>query len=97
MDKRLADKLAAENLDFIQFAWRWVNCLLIRELPFPLSFRLVRAVPSWLAHLPCVHMGMFKRASRWQANNSCLWAGLCFACSFWRQLSHDHLNPNAPT
>lgn len=43
-DSKLADRLAAEHLDFIQFAWRWVNCLLIRELPFHLSFRLVRVL-----------------------------------------------------
>ncbi|GAX82630.1 hypothetical protein CEUSTIGMA_g10056.t1 [Chlamydomonas eustigma] len=36
----LAQQLEGENIDFIQFAWRWVNCLLIREVPFELSFRL---------------------------------------------------------
>lgn len=27
-------------MDFIQFALRWVNCLLVRELPFSLAVRL---------------------------------------------------------
>lgn len=36
----LAQRLEEESIDFIQFAWRWVNCLLIREVPFELSFRL---------------------------------------------------------
>ncbi|KAG1680434.1 hypothetical protein FOA52_015527 [Chlamydomonas sp. UWO 241] len=36
----LSARMAEENVDFIQFAWRWANCLLIREVPFELSFRL---------------------------------------------------------
>ena len=40
VDEPMAAHLEAENIDFIQFAWRWVNCLLIREMPFHLSFRL---------------------------------------------------------
>jgi hypothetical protein len=33
--------LEEQGLQFIQFAWRWVNCLLVREVPYQLSFRLV--------------------------------------------------------
>ncbi|KAL6749418.1 rab-GTPase-TBC domain-containing protein [Haematococcus lacustris] len=40
MEPELTRRLLAEKLDFIQFAWRWVNCLLVRELPFHLAFRL---------------------------------------------------------
>ncbi len=31
----LAQRLEEENIAFIQFAWRWVNCLLIREASTP--------------------------------------------------------------
>jgi TBC1 domain family member 2 len=30
----------AEGVEFMQFAFRWVNCLLLRELPFALGVRL---------------------------------------------------------
>ena len=40
IDAPLAAHLAAQSVDFIQFAFRWVNCLLIRELPFHLAIRL---------------------------------------------------------
>jgi hypothetical protein len=29
-----------EGIDFLQFAFRWVNCLLIREVPFGAALRL---------------------------------------------------------
>lgn len=29
-----------EGISFFQFAFRWVNCMLIRELPFQVSIRL---------------------------------------------------------
>lgn len=32
--------LDQQGVDFIQFAFRWVNCLLVRELPFVLGIRL---------------------------------------------------------
>ncbi|KAA8491482.1 GTPase-activating protein gyp1 [Porphyridium purpureum] len=32
--------LLSEGLDFIQFAFRWMNCLLMRELPFVLIVRI---------------------------------------------------------
>ena len=40
VDGRLGDHLVAEGLDYIQFAFRWVNCLLQREMPFGLCARL---------------------------------------------------------
>ncbi|KAG2452579.1 hypothetical protein HYH02_002816 [Chlamydomonas schloesseri] len=39
-EAEVSDHLEAENVDFIQFALRWVNCLLVRELPFCLALRL---------------------------------------------------------
>lgn len=39
--KRLAAHLDAQGLDnYLQFAFRWVNCLLAREVPFSLAVRL---------------------------------------------------------
>jgi hypothetical protein len=32
--------LEGEGIDFLQFAFRWVNCLLIREVPFRGAIRL---------------------------------------------------------
>jgi hypothetical protein len=32
--------LEKEGIDFLQFAFRWVNCLLIREVPFNAAIRL---------------------------------------------------------
>jgi hypothetical protein len=40
VEEPLAAHLEAEGLQFIQFAFRWVNCLLLREVPFPLAIRL---------------------------------------------------------
>jgi TBC1 domain family member 2 len=40
VDEPLAQQLDKEGLDFIQFAFRWVNCLLLREVPFHLGIRL---------------------------------------------------------
>lgn len=36
----IVSKLEAEGIDFLQFAFRWVNCLLIREVPFSAAIRL---------------------------------------------------------
>jgi hypothetical protein len=38
--ERLAAHLEAEGVDFLQFAFRWVNCLLVREVPFDAGLRL---------------------------------------------------------
>lgn len=32
--------MEGEGIDFLQFAFRWVNCLLIREVPFAAALRL---------------------------------------------------------
>jgi TBC1 domain family member 2 len=40
VDNPLHAHLEQEGLDFMQFAFRWMNCLLMRELPFPLIVRV---------------------------------------------------------
>lgn len=40
VEEPVAAHLESEGLQFIQFAFRWVNCLLLREVPFPLAVRL---------------------------------------------------------
>ena len=40
IDEPLAAHLEGQGLDFLQFAFRWVNCLLVRELPFAVGVRL---------------------------------------------------------
>ena len=32
--------METEGLEFLQFSFRWVNCLLLREIPFELGLRL---------------------------------------------------------
>ncbi len=36
----MVEHLNNEGLEFIQFAFRWVNCLLLREVPFHQGIRL---------------------------------------------------------
>lgn len=36
----IVNHLEAEGIDFLQFVFRWVNCLLIREVPFCAAMRL---------------------------------------------------------
>lgn len=40
VEEPVAAHLEKEGLQFIQFAFRWVNCLLLREVPFALAVRL---------------------------------------------------------
>lgn len=40
VDAPLKRHLDEEGLDFMQFAFRWMNCLLMREMPFPLIVRI---------------------------------------------------------
>lgn len=46
VDATLCAHLEQEGLDFLQFAFRWMNCLLMRELPFNL---IVRVWDTYLA------------------------------------------------
>eukprot|EP00741_Cyanophora_paradoxa_P021397 tig00021350_g20656.t1 len=40
LDARLFSHLEAQHLEFLQFAFRWMNCLFLRELSLPLIVRL---------------------------------------------------------
>ncbi|CAL5224636.1 g7354 [Coccomyxa viridis] len=40
IDEPFTQHLESEGLEFPQFTFRWVNCLLIREIPFKLAIRL---------------------------------------------------------
>ena len=40
IDKGLYDHLVQENITFMQFAFRWMNCLLMRELELNCIVRL---------------------------------------------------------
>ena len=40
VDSQLVRHLDAQQVQFIHFAFRWMNCLLMRELPLPLIVRL---------------------------------------------------------
>ncbi|XP_008800378.3 TBC1 domain family member 22B-like isoform X2 [Phoenix dactylifera] len=40
IDERVSRHMEEEGLEFLQFAFRWLNCLLIREIPFHLVTRL---------------------------------------------------------
>jgi len=40
IDSPLHEHLKAQNVQFIQFAFQWMNCLLTREVPMPLVVRM---------------------------------------------------------
>ncbi|GAA0144321.1 GTPase-activating protein [Lithospermum erythrorhizon] len=40
IDERVSTHMEEQGLEFLQFAFRWFNCLLIREIPFHLVTRL---------------------------------------------------------
>jgi len=40
IDDKLFAHLESEGLDFMQFSFRWMNCLLLREFPLPCVIRL---------------------------------------------------------
>jgi hypothetical protein len=40
IDASLCAHLAKEQVTFMQFAFRWMNCLLVREFPLPITLRL---------------------------------------------------------
>lgn len=46
VDAQLCAHLEEQGLDFLQFAFRWMNCLLMRELPFAV---IVRVWDTYLA------------------------------------------------
>ncbi len=40
IDEPICQHMETEGLEFLQFSFRWVNCLLLREIPFQLGLRL---------------------------------------------------------
>ncbi|KAJ1939840.1 GTPase-activating protein, partial [Linderina pennispora] len=40
INRPLADHLSAEGIEFIQFAFRWINCLLMREVSLANTVRM---------------------------------------------------------
>jgi hypothetical protein len=40
IDSKLYDHLGTLGVDFLQFSFRWINCLFLRELPVPMAIRL---------------------------------------------------------
>lgn len=40
IDQKLYEHLEQQGLDFLQFSFRWMNCLMLREFPFPCVIRL---------------------------------------------------------
>lgn len=40
IDEKLFNHLEEQGLDFLQFSFRWMNCLLLREFPLPCVIRL---------------------------------------------------------
>jgi len=40
IDQKLYEHLESQGLDFLQLSFRWMNCLLLREFPFPCVIRL---------------------------------------------------------
>lgn len=52
IDDRLAKHLESENVEYMQFSFRWMNCLLMREL----SMRsVIRMWDTYLVSTPCTH------------------------------------------
>lgn len=49
---RLAAHLEAENVEFMQFAFRWMNCLLMREISVQNTIRMWDTYLVSLALLP---------------------------------------------
>eukprot|EP01113_Clastostelium_recurvatum_P033114 TRINITY_DN4343_c0_g2_i3.p1 TRINITY_DN4343_c0_g2~~TRINITY_DN4343_c0_g2_i3.p1 ORF type:complete len:281 (+),score=70.19 TRINITY_DN4343_c0_g2_i3:100-942(+) len=56
IDVPLARHLEAEDMKYLQFAFRWMNCLLMREMPLPL---VIRMWDTYLAEGPAQGFGVF--------------------------------------
>eukprot|EP01060_Flectonema_neradi_P013864 TRINITY_DN20590_c0_g1_i2.p1 TRINITY_DN20590_c0_g1~~TRINITY_DN20590_c0_g1_i2.p1 ORF type:complete len:419 (+),score=38.76 TRINITY_DN20590_c0_g1_i2:42-1259(+) len=55
-EPRLAAHFECEEVNLMQFAYKWVNCLLLRELPFPASLRLWDAYLSEIDDYANIHV-----------------------------------------
>jgi len=56
VDAPLHDHLEAQNIDFLQFSFRWMNCLLMRELNLTSTVRVWDAYVSEGVHFPTFHV-----------------------------------------
>jgi len=56
IDAPLSRHLGEQDAHFIQFAFRWMNCFLLREIPLPL---IARMWDTYLAEGPPVGFGVF--------------------------------------
>ena len=55
-DEALVAHLDAEGLEFLQFSFRWMNCLLVRELPLMLVVRLWDTYLAEGSDYPALHV-----------------------------------------
>lgn len=56
VDPELADWIESNGIDYQQFAFRWINCLLVREFPLPLLFRIWDLNLSQVSRIATVHV-----------------------------------------
>jgi TBC1 domain family member 2 len=71
IDADLAKHLEKEQVEFIQFSFRWMNCLLMREISVQNTIRMwdtylvsydTTSAPACIAHLPTEHFDLGRRA-----------------------------------
>jgi hypothetical protein len=68
IDDALAKHLQNEGVEFIQFSFRWMNCLLMREISVKNTIRM------WDTYLVCCHTTLFRTAT--------LYSYTCFLTTF---------------
>jgi hypothetical protein len=56
VDPKLAGWIMTEEIPYQEFAFRWMNCLLVREFPFPLLFRIWDLYISYPARITSTHV-----------------------------------------
>ncbi|KAJ9451217.1 GTPase-activating protein gyp1 [Diplonema papillatum] len=56
LDPPLAQHFEDHSIDFLQFSFRWMNCLLVRELPLHLVIRLWDTYLAEGEHFPTLHV-----------------------------------------
>lgn len=56
VDPPLAEWIASQEIEYQEFAFRWMNCLLVREFPLALVLRLWDSYMSNHAHIATTHI-----------------------------------------
>ena len=56
VDEPLAEWIASEEIEYQEFAFRWMNCLLVREFPLDLVLRLWDSYMSNHSHIASTHV-----------------------------------------